>query len=756
MKLVLKSLARSVRRSPAQSLVLIFTLFLATAVFVVSFVLTQATGREQTMRNESLYGKADLSVTLSVSSPSRFLTATALREQVGEDDVVGGYYALPVSVEGEQTVWGVAADFYTIDRLFDFPFTDYGSVTDGTVNTSVFISRPFALSRGLKTGDSFTVKLLSTKKQYTVQGISAYPFFGQYDFLINASGAIGILAAQVPALAAFDGNNLPYSALFVRLAEEGRATALAGQLRRSPDYAGQIIAVHGQGDTDSYAVRLLGTVQTVMMALSVCIVTVIVYCSVNIMARKRAEETESLLLVGVPPRMAAVALVMEMAVYLIFGGALGVSASAIILRAVQPAIGFVYAPLRLSVGGALFGVAAVVFVAYAALSFQIAAGNRARRGRSALFPAIALLLTVVPCICLIFTPVRLHYIFAFCAGVALIVLMLGGVPYVMNRGFLRLGGAVDGHVNSAPLRYAVKNTARVKELHNACRLLCVVLTAVIGMTACFGYGNRQLEVSRSLLDCNYVAINASEASQAAIENLPATQGCAWAYFSTDACFADGTDISLVSVDNAQYIAAEYAPQTLPQGDGLLLPRSIAALHGVGVGDPVTVTLGGKDYEFTLSGVTDGASYYGYFDSRYFGLPRNVLLIRAQENSAAYEAELSEILSADLALIATPDKLMQGQERFVVAFLGALAVFFVCNVLLSAVEVVNLIWFGYARRRREFSDYALCGMTPSEIKRMIACEMSLFFLLALVVSAAGGGIVCALIDRGMASFGFTLF
>lgn len=758
MRLVLKHIARSIRRAPLQTAVVIFTLFLAAFTFAFSLSVMNALSAERQLQRASEYGRADISVTVSSASPSRFLSASALREIAGEGGLVSGYFSLPASVEGGY-VWAAAADFGGVDGLFDFVFTEYGRVTEGTLNTSAFITQSFANAHGLKTGDAVTVRLLSTEKRFTVQGISRYPFFGQYDLLVNASGAVGILSAQSPVFAAFDGENLPYNALFARLVDPSSAAAVAEALQNTV-YAGHVVSVHAGSTAAEYDDMLLVVVQTVMVALSVCVASIILYCSVNIISRKREEETKNFLLAGATARMTSAAFVAEMAAYLLVGGAAGLAVAALLLHAAAPWVGFVYAPVYLTPAAALFAAVASVAVVAIALVFHFSGlGRRAGRNRGAKTVAlVALGGMIVAGLCFLLLPVRLHHIPAFASGICFILFVLSGVPLCMGRGFRKLAAAADGSRAPfpAPARYALKNLVRVKELHNACRLLCVVVTAVIGMSACFRYGNLLLTFNDRFLDCQYVAVNASQSCEEEIKNLPLTEECGRACFCDDATFPDGKTITLVSFGSAAFIRECYAPVRLPQGDQLLLPESVAKLYGFSVGDSVTLASCGRTLVFTLAGYTEGKGYFAYFDSVYYGLPRNILLIKSPCGDAAYERQLEEIASSDLALVGSADVLSDGQSSQISAFLRAFALFFACNVAISAVGVINLVGYGYARRKREFTDYLLCGTSRGELNQMIAFEVLLFIAVALAVSAAGGALVCAWINGGMGAFGYALF
>lgn len=742
MSLLFRHVRNSVLRAPAQSAVLLLTVLLSALVFAFSFEVFSAVRGEQNFFDTGA-ARADILVT---AADSRFIERAAAEEAAGAE-ASAGYFVLP-AYDGEGIVSGAGIDLREADGIFEFAFTSYGEVTDATVGSVAFVTERFAASRSLSVGDSFTLRLLGTEKEYTVQGINRFALCGQFDVLVDAAGAVGVLASVSPVFALFDSENMPCSALYLRLPAGADLSAAEEAVRALPQYAGAEVSLLGEREEGTaFEDALMDIFMGALLIFVATVACVLVYFSLGILGEKRAEQTEAFLLAGMPRGAMFFALCAETAVYAALGTALGLAAAVPCLH-LFGAAHFTYAFPRLTAGGAgltfalEFVSAACALLAGRALSSKRGARKEGRPLAAA--PSAAALAACV--LCAFFLPVRAAYVAALGGLISLILLLLTGLPPLLRA----LGARSGRERGGLGFSLAAKNCARVLPLHSVARILSILLSVLVVLCACFAYCSEQVSVYERYFSCDYVVAGAGEGAAEEVLSLRGTEGVASLYCA-NALFEDGRSILLLSCSDPSYFSFE-AP--VPRGNELALPSSVAAMYGKEEGDEVTLTAAGQARTFTVT-LYEGEGYSAFFDASRFGLRANVLLVRAAGGEAYLEA-LSEALALEGAVIGRPDALLRSQNFFVDLFVAAMQVFTYGTVAVALLGAVDLVCVSYARRRREFVCFRLAGMPGGALARMLACEGAILLGVVLLSAAAGGGLLVALLDCGMRSFGYSLW
>lgn len=741
MSLLFRHIRTSVLRAPAQSAVLLLTVLLSALVFSFSFEAFSAVQGEQNFFDTGA-ARADLLVT---SAESRFIERAAAEEATGAE-AAAGYFVLP-AYDGQGAVSGAGIDLYEADGIFEFAFTSYGEVTDATVDAVAFVSERFAASRSLSVGDSFALRLLGAEKEYTVQGINRFAMCGQFDVLVNAAGAVGVLASVSPAFALFDGEDMPCNALYLRLPAGADLAAAAEALRALPQYAGAEISLLGEREAGTaFEDALMDIFMGALLIFVATVASVLVYFSLGILAERRARQTDAFLLAGMPPRAMFAALCIETAVYAAVGTALGLALSAAFLQ-LFGAAHFTYAFPRLTGGGVgLTFALEFVSAAFALLTCRFSArgGERKEGGPLAAWLSAAALAACA--LCAFFLPVRAAYIAALGGLIALILLLLTGLPQLLRA----FGGRPGRERGGVALSLAAKNCARVLPLHSVARILSILLSVLVVLLACFSYCSEQVSVYERYFSCDYVVAGAGEGAAQKVLAAEGTEGVASLYCA-NALFEDGRSVLLLSCSDPSYFSFA-APA--PRGNELALPATIAAMYGKGEGDEISLTAAGQVRTFSVT-LYEGEGYSAFFDAAHFGLRPNVLLVRAS-GGEQYLETLTDALAFEGAVIGRPDALLRSQNFFVDLFVSAMQVFTYGTVAVALLGAVNLVCVSYARRRQEFACFRLAGMPGGVLARMLACEGALLLLTVLLSAAAGGGLLAALLDRGMRSFGYSLW
>ncbi len=747
--MLFRHIKNSVLRAPYQALILLLTVFFSAIIFV-SVSEVQFSVREERNATAFLkYGNAQIVLEPGAESASRYLAVSDV--ELSEGALVSGYFALPVEAYGE-TALGGATDFATVGNVFEFSFTAYQEVGEGEAGNALFITEEFAKAHALALGDEVELKLLGVPKVYRVCGINRYDFFGRYELLVQAEGALGVLSTVSPVFAAFDGENFPCNYVYIRLAEGQSVAENLARLNAGLSAYGWTANECADG-LEEYAWKTSNFMIVLLLILSMLIAWVLVGFSLRILGEKREEEMRVFWLSGISQNKIFLAFCIEIFLYLAVGTAGGIAASTLFLRLLNNQ-GLRYALLRLTWRGACIAVLSELAVGGLALTsyrLSLAAVRKPRNTRSGKWLIgclVGLLVSLVGCLAL---PVRWRLAFALAAlAFALLALLLSASPFCkgVSKG---LGARFDKRGRGSPhLVLAAKNCANMREVHNIYRIVNIVLSLAIVLAAGFGYFNNQLNSAREYFQCDYLVLNAGESVATVVEQVEGVEGAS-AGFVGKAEFLSGESIALIDVAPSYF----NGKGDMPTGDGICLPKATARLHGLRVGDRLTLRLFGEEYAFTLTGYSGKASFYAYINAEYYGFRRNTIFVKANDGEETLAALTQEVSSYG-AIVGEPQSLLETRIRVAESFNRLMGSYLGLVFTLSAIGCINLVWVCYARRKKQFADLIMVGMTKGEVAKMIAMEGAVLLLSVIAVSAVCGGLLCIALDGGMQAFGFSLF
>ncbi len=750
MRLLFRHIKNSVLRAPYQTIVLLLTIFFSAMIFASVSEVRFAISEEKRLAAALGNGRAQIALQADENSASRYLTQADVCEE--EEFSVSGYFVLPLAAN-ERTVAGAATDFNTVGNVFDFSFVEYQPFSPSEKSSVLFITEEYAKKHGLEIGDNVEVKLLGKPKDYVVRGIQRYPFFGRYDLLMDSEGALGVLSAVSPVFAVFDGEAPPCSNLFVCL-RGGQVLNESIETLNARLSAFGWRALEVTDGTEEYNWKLLNVLMALILLLSMVVAWSLVGFSLRILGEKRQEEMQAFLLAGMSQRKIFFALACEIFLYLTLATAAGILCTWGFLRSVGNA-GMYYATLRLTKGGVWTAIVAEFVVGAVSLcTYRFSAKSGKKGGRYALKWLIAMLSLLF--VCLIFGalfPVKWRvYVAAGILAFALLAILFSATPYC--RGLSNFFTARIGKGKTSPhLVLATKNCANVKELHNVYRLVNIILSLFVVLTVSFNFCNREFTLATNYFKCDYMVANAGAPLYEAAMRTEGVESASIAYTSK-AEFFDGRSLPLIDGD-ISYIAGE---GEMPVGDGICLPQAVANTYGYKLGDEVTVKISSTEYTFTLAGYSGKNSFFGYVDAESNGFRQNTILIRVEEGADKEEvlSKLTEELSVYGAIIGKPTDLLYYIIRIVNSFNDLMGLYLGFLFVLGGIGCINLVWVSYARRRKDFSDLVMVGMTKGEVGKMIAIEGGIMLLSVALVSAITSGILCFALDCGLSSFGYRLF
>ena len=198
-----------------------------------------------------------------------------------------------------------------------------------------------------------------------------------------------------------------------------------------------------------------------------------------------------------------------------------------------------------------------------------------------------------------------------------------------------------------------------------------------------------------------------------------------------------------------------------RGEGILIPAALAKEMDLGVGDPMTLTVGDASGDFTISGIIT----HSLPTPDNFGaviLPRDAVegtfgirTFRFLAVSAAPDADLAQ-LSRDLASTAesygmeahTQAELAQSIGNGVGGLLGLLAGLVAIGVVIGSLGLINTMMLNIAQRAREIGLLRAVGMARRQVRSLAIAEAAIMgFLGAILGVALGAFITWVLVDLG---------
>ncbi len=752
MRLIFRHLLRSIKKSPVQTLVLLLTVFLSAVLFCGIFEVSVALATENDGFSKSGYGNAQISVTAQSGENSNFLTASRLRLSE-EQASVCGILPLPSYVgEGEQitSVLGAATDFYTVDDVFLLDFVQIENVDSDKISRAVYLSERFAKNHGLRVGDALAISLLGEQVSFTIKGINRYAFFDGYEFIIDARGALNVLSKISPTFAVFDEGDAPYQKILVRARDEGQVQSLVLSLNERLNGLGwtasEVVGYY------SYLNSVIALVLTVIVLFSAILAGILLHFTLNIMAEKRKNQTQTLYLSGASPKLLLLGFAIELFIYLFIGTGLGVGVSAFVLPTFGTLSSMQYAQIVLSPVG--IAVCAGAELVSGAVSFLLYALSSFRRkpprlgGKTALVSA---LIVVICAICALCVPPAYALYFSVAAILPAFFALVVGLPALLKVFARLLAPKLERGTRGVYCSLALKNCYKISPLHDVLRILSVVASAVLVLCACFHYGDHLVYDYHNTFDCDYIALGSGVSVSnriAAVEGTTDSTPCFFAIGQGEGAYS----FFLADCPKEGYLLDQ---TPMPEGKGIVLPKAVARLFGVGVGDKLCIKLFGTEYEFTVSGFGAEDGRLCFINAAAHGMEYNYTLVRA-EGGGGYLSRLSSALSVYGITVQQPSALFAHNLSFVDVFFTILKMFVIGVCAISFVAVCNLVTVSYLRRREQFNSLKLLGATKDGLALTVATEGGVLLLLALLSCLAVGGALCGFLDLALCSFGFRLF
>ena len=786
MRLILRHLRRCAAKRPLQPLILIVTVMLAVITSVFAYTVQDTVNRENDAAQMATYGTADLTVTLSGSSKSRFIfakdaekliqesfdksAASDSGKTIAEGSSVEGCYELPL-VLGDDTVLGIAADLYGIGRIFSLEFIDYGIVTDASVGDVAFISRDLAESQGIRVGDKLTFDLMGGSKAYTVEGITKSSIIGEHDVIVDISGVVRMMASSSPVYAALGDSFRPSSTLYIKLArdEDGNIPLCTPEGESGDGIDPVLFVTELLSATEGYSDKTLTDVRGIVVeenstgsfntliafavGLASLLSAVVIFCCFYILSSERDAENLSLAYAGASPRVLAAMQYTEAVAYWLIGAPLGVLASLPLTRLATALIGFKYAAFRISAGSVIKSSVVILLVSLLTVTFFIITGKRTRRSGQSTQPrfrgaiifgsaTLAILLSI-----LILPPQ-----FRFLAFIALIVTLVATVFLVIPPIICALANRIRTKSERVSIRYALKNLSSVRIMHNISRLTALALMITLVTCVAFGSTKGIMNTMEDVFCAEYAVINATDRCYGAVSKCESADKVYKVYR------AAGPSTQIIGADDISLFSDRLGIDTAPFGNEATVASGFADMNSLKVGDSFAIKIDGIERELVVGAIRKSSVSYVAIDCEDMGVPYNMLMVRGGDGvsraellndiSAATAGELSAVVSADTMLSAV----YETSQLYLNMGMMLLSVFMV----FSFIGILDVLSESIRARKDEFELYHLAGMERRKLGRMRRIEITASLLLGTVIGLIASLVATAALDMGMTRFGYELF
>ncbi len=755
MRLLLKHIRKSVFSSPGESVVLLLTMVLSAIIFCTLGEFYFASVDERKTKREAEFGEADIIVSASDDSLSRFVCEEDLGDQRNIFAGVAGVLSLPSSDDAGSVMAG-AVDYNKVNDVFVFEFTSLSDIPGDEADSSVFVSEGFASSRALSLGDKTKLNLLGVEMEYTVRGISRSPLLSEFDVLLNSSGVHRVLCSVSPLFSVFTEDSLPYTRIAVKLPEGMNKQIVTDALAQNAN----ISVKDRDSDDNDYADLLLGVTLFAVLIFTIIIAAVLVCFSLRIISDKRKREYDIFRLSGMDDGRIFLAFVIEIFSYIVVGFGIAILTAYFILPPVFDGI-TVYTSISLRPRGALVAIVALVIVgAFSVLWHILSSRKKVSKPKkkkmyhhlSELMPMMLLLVALCFTLAALIAKVALRYLFAIGVVASVLAAIFTGVPillkllssFICPRLLKRRG-------SGASLYLALKNNSGISEMKNLHSILGVVISASITLVFSLNFCLSFISANEEKLVADYVIAGADGILEEELLNTEGVMAVGRAHISATS-LPGGKNVAVISVTDKSFISE--GESFYPVGNDIYMSERAALRSGLSLGSEVPIEIGGREYTFVLRGFSKPNGIFCYINASDMGIKEDLIVARASGE------ETYDLLCRDASVfggfVQDRDSFLSSYTSFARTFTTLLRVYLIFVFALALLGSGNLIFVSYKTRKAHFASLSVAGMTRREIYAMILCELLLLSVFVAALTAFATVVFSFSLDLAMQSFGHALF
>ena len=761
MRLFLKHLFRDIFKKPLQPAILILTITLSVAACVFSLTMGELVAEEFSSVQKASFGSADISISPNSTSKTRFIFADdAERLLDGRGKAVGSFELPMFFGEQKKVAFGVAVDFLDVGEIFDIEFLEYGTVTASSVSETVFVSSGFAKENGILLGDTVELEIVGKKHSYKVSGIAEKDFLASYDVMVDLTGVMRILASDNLILSSMGDSFKPAATLYIDVNDGESIDECISLLRSHSAFSDKEIRdvsefVDQQVNNDAMKIAFKFSVM-----LAAILSAVLSFSCFYILSLKRAEENAVFRAAGAEKRILSLSQYLEVFVYWLVGGSLGLLISVPLVVWFVGTSDFTYATAKIDAIAAVRGALCILAVSLLTVAiFDISTSEKfekksKRVGKAVPWISAALFAAFVAITLIVHGKIRMIlYVLSLLAMIATAFLFVPRLVCAVARLIERIleKGRSDRHLS---LLYAAKNLRSVKILQNTALLVVLVVSVLSNMAFVVISGRNCVVEIEKMLCGDYAVIGASESCYNKVAEADGVASAHRVFLGT-AASENGIFISALSVYDAEALSDGLMIETLPSGNQAVISSSVAEMMFVDVGDTVSVEISGTLLELEIIDVTNAVAGSIVFDSDHFNMPKNVIVANGKEGYSRVEVldGISKKISLEMATVVTVEELFEEKTDNIRIFLESGAMLLITVLVFCFIGTVNNLAESYRSRKEDFELFALAGMGAKQIRRMKLCEILITFAFGALLGVTVAVVLILPTGFALEAYGF---
>lgn len=774
MRIFWKHIFRGIKRSPLQSLLIVITLIISTAAFVVSaksfFVIRERFERSSGTDNYI----SDITVSLSSASELRILFEDDLCDVVGSSGEVLGEFALSglhVSGEEKRIVKFYAVDFEKADAFYKFKFTDYGEFTAENYKKSIIISTDLAEEYGLSVGDKFSLLLLNRTYDFTVEAVAVTegPFY-ECGALFSIDAVRDELALSNPVINSFYEGFTPYSQLRVRVKNSSEIDAIAERISADERFDDKIVLKNTESDNIDFLTKIAFFVTAIAVALVLLLSSIVVSGSLDLIRDKRTKDTALFVLCGAERKHLNKIVYFEGILYSVLGLLGSIPVSRVLYVYVNNKLHFGDDGIKNDSSDWILAAIASVIVTLASTfihlrrerkktSYELICGSETKNERRYTLTVLAIAsgMLLVPLIAVWILPAKTQLAPSVAAMFAFLLWFFVAAP-IAFKWCAWLAAYICVRFKKAPSLAVMtaKNVFASHPLRHTGRLISVLLIIICTIFYSTLSVNDQTDMIETIFDCDYVAIGADEGCDELVERDGGVADSFRVSLFEKVKTEQGTGVVCVSADDGAlpYINDGVKIDKMPSGDEIYVSVGVAKLYGASEGDKINLGVGGRRCTFTVAQILKIKSNFVFVNAEHLGCKNDKLAIVSNGKYSNEEqlSSLSSVLNPRGAMVIDFFDVtgkMTGFAKTLVAYLEFIVLVAICT---TAIGTVNLIISQHNARAQEFSVLYVAGFTKKKILLLELCEIFAIITFAAILAIPGSYAFSAVFDFVLNAFG----
>ena len=777
MRIFIRHIIRSIKRSPIQPIIIVIALTAALLSFIIGCKMIINVGGEIRHQKKEDDYICDITVKSSASDSLRMMFLEDIEDIIGNDGQAIGEF----NITGLMLFWGngevvnlCASDMQKADLFYDLKYIEYRRITDKNINNSIILSSKAAEKYELEIGDVFTINLLNCHFNFTIEAIAASNgILRECEGIINIGAITKALSDANPAISSLGDALVPYTTIRITLNDKDRIDDYISRISSSEEFESKIITK----EADSLgAVDFFTTTSLCVILLSVIIIialsALIIATSVDILNVQRRRDTALFMTCGASLGDLRKILLLEYGIYTFMASVLALLLSIPIADAINQIYTWTVAGLSFKfydIFFALIGGPVIILVTELIRGLtesrqsvsELLEPGASQRGKAGKVKFIIVLgcVSVLILILTLLLPVEKRLISSLLALVLFSAFAYVLLPFIIKAISLAVANLLT-KLKKIPslLLIALKNLKESYPLIQTTRLIVIFASVSMMVLVCLGAMDNEVRLVESIADCDYISYGTNDSTDMIIEELDAVESSFRISFFKDLITEKNTGVLTISAskDALPYINQKLRPKKLPEGNEIVISKGVAMLYSSGVGDEILMNNNGITYSFKIIEIIPAHANFAIVDAEYLGGSNDFLCIRAKEQISDTEyTELANAMEIQGASINDPIVVFSSLISRINSYITVMRYVMMLSMITTSLGIVNLIISSHISRRRDRHLYYVAGMTKTSVTLLEITEFAVIILLSLLLVPILGGSMTWIFDLASNALGLDL-